>query len=217
MKILFFLIYIFKLCNGYNIAVVGANGNLGREIVFQATHERKLSVLGLTSNTNVFFEPSRSNSFSKSNEKTPKFESSLLTLHNYWSHIDHDYDHLVFCTSAKPFQHDYSNTLMTKVLQSLSEQCRSISLVSAFGVGDSLSQGNLGIQIMNSLYLQDVYRSKNEQESMINSINDTNLIKFIYRPKALSFGKTILKSLPRKDLAEAILNNIEEVGKKAFK
>ena len=214
MKILFFMISVFKLCNGYNIAVVGANGNLGREIVFQAIHERKLSVLGLTSsNTNTFFEPSRRDSFSKSNDKTPKFESSMLTLHNYWTYIDHDYDHLVFCTSAKPFQHDYSHELMQKVLQSLSEQCRSISLVSAFGAGDSLPQGNLGIQIMNSLYLQDVYRSKNEQETLIDSMNNTNVIKFIYRPKALSFGKTILKSLPRKDLAETILNNIEGLGK----
>ena len=212
MKPLFVVISVFKLCHGYNIAVVGANGNLGREIVFQAIHERKLSVLGLTSNTNTISEPSRSNSFSNYNDKTPNFESSFLTLHNYWSPIDHDYDHLVFCTSAKPFQHDYSQKLMKKVLQSLSEQCRSISLVSAFGVGDSLPQGNVGIQIMNSLYLQDVYRSKNEQETILENMNNTNVIKFIYRPKALSFGKTRLKSLPRKDLAATILNNIEGVG-----
>ncbi len=216
MNILFFISTVFQFCNGYNIAVVGANGNLGREIVFQAINERQLSVLGLTSNTNNYFEPSRLNSFSNDNDYPPEFTSRLLTLHNYWSYINQDYDHLVFCTSAKPFQHDYSNELMQKILQSLSVQCRSISLVSAFGVGDSLTQSNLGIQIMNSLYLKDVYRSKNKQETMIENIDNPNISKFIYRPNALSFGKTMIRSLPRRDLAEIILNNIESAYETRF-
>ena len=90
----------------------------------------------------------------------------------------------------------------------LSLQCQSISLISAFGVGDSLQLGNLGIQIMDSLYLKDVYRAKNQQELLVNNFMDQPVKKFIYRPKALSYGDTILNSTPRQRLAEEILNNI---------
>lgn len=211
MKLSYLITSIFSICSGYKLAVVGAGGNLGREIVVQAIRERRMSVLGLSSVTDVFFEPSRVNSFSNANDTPQKFESSMLTLHNYWSYINEDYEHLVFCTSAKPLQYDYSGELMEKIMQSLSPQCKSISLVSAFGVGESIKRGNIGIKIMNSFYLKDVYRSKNDQEDIINSINDTKLRSFIYRPRALSFGETTLRSYPRKDFAKLILNNIERV------
>ena len=38
-----------------------------------------------------------------------------------------------------------------------------------------------------------------------------NIKKFIYRPPALSYGKTILKSVSRMDLAASILDNIENL------
>ena len=170
----------FILCNlgqyvfGYNLAVVGANSNLGREIIFQAIYGKNLEVLGLSSKTDKLYQPSRINSFNSNTRNQLELKSPKLTLYNYWSNIYQDYDHLIFCTSAKPFQKDYSDRLTQKLLQNLSSQCQSISLVSAFGVGDSLQQGNLGIQIMDSLYLKDVYRAKNQQELLIN--NYTNLI-----------------------------------------
>ena len=53
----------------------------------------------------------------------------------------------------------------------------------------------------------DVYRSKNVQEELVENM-DSRLKKYIYRPKALSFGKTILDSTPRKELAKSILETI---------
>ena len=47
---------------------------------------------------------------------------------------------------------------------------------------------------MDSLYLKDVYRAKNYQESSNNYKGDVN--KLIYRPKALSYGKTYFDSPP---------------------
>ena len=216
-KLSFILSNLIQYTLGYNLAVVGANSNLGREIVFQAINDRSLEVLGLSSQTNTLYQPSRVNSFNPNTKNQPEFKSPKLTLYNYWSYIDQDYDHLIFCTSAKPFQKDYSDQLTQKLLQNLSPQCQSISLVSAFGVGDSLQQGNLGIQIMDSLYLKDVYRAKNHQEMLINSFYDQTVKKFIYRPKALSYGDTILNSTPRQHLAKEILDNIEILGLKSSK
>ena len=60
---------------------------------------------------------------------------------------------------------------------------------------------------MNSLYLKDVYRAKNVQEQLLNNSN-LNIEKFIYRPKALSYGKTNIDSTSRKDLAKKILDDL---------
>lgn len=207
-KLSFIFFNLIQYTFGFNLAVVGANSNLGREIVFQAVNDRNLEVLGLSSQTNILYQPSRVNSFNPDTNNQLELKSPKLTLYNYWSYIYQDYDHLIFCTSAKPFQKDYSDKLTQKLLQNLSPKCQSISLVSAFGVGDSLQQGNLGIQVMDNLYLKDVYRAKNQQELLINNFMDQPVMKFIYRPKALSYGKTILNSTSRQELAKEILDNI---------
>ena len=66
---------------------------------------------------------------------------------------------------------------------------------------------------MNKWYLKDVYRSKNNQENIL----DLDIFKTKYpelkttilRPKALSYGKTILASIPREQLAKDILDKID--------
>jgi hypothetical protein len=55
--------------------------------------------------------------------------------------------------------------------------------------------------------LKDAYRSKNEQEKILNRYK-TSAKKYIYRPKALSYGITQIDSTSRKELAETILNQI---------
>ena len=51
---------------------------------------------------------------------------------------------------------------------------------------------------MDSLYLKDVYRAKNTQEKLLHDYKG-NVEKFIYRPKALSYGDTFINSIKRKD------------------
>ena len=97
---------------------------------------------------------------------------------------------------------------MKKVIENLPNNCKTISLISAFGVGESLKKGNIGIAVMNAWYLKDVYRAKNEQELILNNIKNKNIKKFIYRPKALSYGKTTLDSTSRKELAKEILSKV---------
>lgn len=198
---------MFLLVKSFNLAVVGASSDLGKEIIYQGIIERKFNVLGFSSNSKISY-PFRGDSFKKQ-VTMPEFINNNLTIENYWENIGYyEYDHLIFSTSASPFQKDYSDLLTKKFLDTLPKSCKSISLVSAFGVGNSLYEGNLGIQIMNNLYLKDVYRAKNEQEKLLENL-DLNIKKFIYRPKALSYGYTKLESIPRDKFAKKILDDLD--------
>ena len=203
---LFLLASIFLIVESFNIALVGASSDLGKEIIYQGIVERKLNIIGFSSKNKISY-PFRGDTFN--NKITmPEFKSNNLTIENYWENIcNYEYDHLIFSTSASPFQKDYSDLLTKKFLDTIPKSCKSISLVSAFGVGNSLDKGNIGIQIMNSLYLKDVYRAKNEQEKLLENI-DIDIEKFIYRPKALSYGYTNIESLPRDKFAKKILDDL---------
>jgi hypothetical protein len=119
---------------------------------------------------------------------------------------------LVFTTGAAPFKDDYSDTLMAKIMPALPRSCKHVVLVSAHGVGSSLSKDEVGINIMNSWYLRNVYEAKNNQEDLLKlKIFKTKYPKLrtsIYRPKALSYGATMVKSTTRQDLANKILESI---------
>jgi len=210
LSLFLFLLQILQLSGlTFKVAVVGASGNLGRELVYQSITDHNWNVLGLTSKPNIFYEPVRINSFNiPNNLELKEFNSNKLILSNYWEYICDDYENIIFCTNGKPFQKDYSYLLTQKILTDLSPKCKSISLISAFGVKKNLKSYNLGIQIMNNLYLKDVYKNKRDQEALINSYNN-DIKTLIYRPKALSFGKTIINSTSRKELAKIILDNIK--------
>lgn len=79
--------------------------------------------------------------------------------------------------------------------------------MSAYGVGDSINEANLGIVSMRNWYLKDVYRAKEEQERLVNNFKK-NIKKYIYRPKVLSYGNTFFESIPRQKMAKEILENI---------
>lgn len=207
-KLLFLYSFIsFAYSFTSDLCVVGATSGLGRELIYQTTNIRKKSVLALTCTTNnKIYLPYRGDSFNY--KTTNETFAKNINVDSYWVAKPHQYKHLVFCTSAKPFEKDYSDTVTKKIIDNIPECCQSISLVSAYGVGDSLENANLGIQIMNSLYLRDVYRAKNKQEELINFYNNPNICKNIYRPKALSYGQTVLESMSRADFAERILDDI---------
>lgn len=198
------LLFLWTTVYAYDIGIVGANGRLGRELVYQATSNHK--VIGYTSKPNYILEPYRGNGFNE-NVKMNRYFNDNLDLYNYWENIDQDYNHLIFCTSAKPFEKDYSYTLFDKFLNQISNKCKSISFVSAKGVGNSLKNSNLGIQIMNDWYLKDVYDNKNKIEQVIS--NYEGPIKMnVYKPNALSHGNTYLLSESRENMAKHILDNL---------
>ena len=190
----------------YNICVVGAGSGLGREIVYQGLKNKNFKVLALTGKNKAIYEPFRGDGFNDIADTSPIIDTKLK-IDNYWKNITDDYENIIFCTGCGPFERDYSDGLMEKILINLSPKCKSISLVSAYGVGESLKKSNVGIEIMNSWYLKDAYRAKNEQEKFLESFNG-NIKKNLYRPKALSYGNTFLESTSRFDLACEILDNL---------
>ena len=206
LKILLLLNFFF-LSDAFKICVVGASSGLGKELIYQTVNERGGSVLGLTSENKPITFPCRVNSFNEIKNQE-EFKHPDLFKANYWGDISqYNYENVIFTTGAKPFEDDYSDKLMSKILENLPESCKTITLISAFGVGKSLKKSNLGIEVMNAWYLKDAYRAKNEQEKILNGYK-TSAKKYIYRPKALSYGITQIDSTSRKELAETILNQI---------
>ena len=191
----------------FDLCIVGASSGLGRELIYQSITNRNKKVLGLSRIQLPISEPYRGNSY-EDIKQMPEIKSKNLSLDSYWNNITDQYDNLIFCTSASAFEKDYSDKLTKKFLDNIPESCKTISLISAFGVGNSLNQGNIGIQLMEKIYLKDVYRAKNIQENLINSYKKKNVEKFIFRPKALSYGNTLFESTPRFELAEEILENL---------
>ena len=203
------LIYFFLSYTSYayDIAIVGASGRLGRELVYQSTKNMNKKVIGYTSNPHYIYEPYRGNGYNEEN-KGIEYKSSNLVLYNYWKPVNQDYEHLIFCTSAMPFEDDYSDKLFNKFFNQISNKCKSISFVSANGVGDTLENSNMGIKIMNNWYLKDVYRAKNKIEDILVKYNGPIEI-YIYKPEALSHGDTILSSVSRKSMAKTILHKLK--------
>ena len=198
--------------HAYKLCVVGASSGLGKELVYQASLNRNNTVLALTTKDFLTI-PCRTNSFNEIRNQ-PLYLTNKVVKENYWKDLStFNYEHIVFTTSAKPFKDDYSDRLMCKILQNLPDTCKTLTLVSAYGVGDSLNKNELGIVAINHWYLDDVYRAKNEQEKMVNynmfKNKYPNLKTFILRPKALSYGKTLLSSTPRQELAGSILDQLE--------
>ena len=191
----------------YNLCVIGATSSLGKEIIYRAINEKNANVLALSSSPNsVIYKPYRGNGFNEGS--TAEFKHKNFRVDSYWNYITDTYDNIVFCTSAKPFKKDYSDKLIDKYLNILPENCKNIVLVSAYGVGNSITNANVGIKIMDSLYLKDVYRAKNYQENSLNMYKGS-VRKLIYRPKALSYGKTVLQSTSRYELAGQIINHLD--------
>jgi len=214
-KIISFFMMLFSMTQGYRLCVVGATSGLGRELVYQAALDKNMSVLALSGTSKPLTLPCRINSFSE-NKNMPPFINPNVERGNYWKDLRcNDYEHVIFTTSASPFKDDYSDVLMSKIMQDLPPSCKHVILVSAYGVGDSLKTNEFGINVMNKWYLKDVYRAKNNQEELLNlkifKTKYPDLKMSIYRPKALSYGATMLSSISRQKLAEDILNDILKI------
>lgn len=205
---LLFLIFFYNFLNtyGFNLCVVGGSSGLGREIIYQAI-EKDLKVLTLTNNPDNIKLPYRGGGLN--NKKTNLLlRSCNLKITNYYNFNSYNFSNIVFTTGAKPWKDDYSDIITKNILSCESFNFDNIVLLSAYGVGDSLADSNIGIKIMNNLYLQDVYRAKNEQEKMLENykIQNPNTKVNILRPKALTYGDSIFIGKSRESLASEILD-----------
>lgn len=202
MKILFFL--LISSCNAYNLCVVGGTSGLGRELIYQAISSNN-KVLALTNNSLTIDYPYRGGGLNIGiNDK--KIVSENLQVDSYSNFNKYIFDNIVFTTGAGPFEYDYSDILTDNILNKLNSKLNGMVLVSAHGVGNSLKDSNIGIKLMDNIYLKDAYRAKNRQEKVVKKYGAQKKINtFIIRPKALSYGQNMYSIKSRQTLAKEIL------------
>lgn len=208
LKLLLILLNI-NIINGFDLCIVGSSGGLGRELVYQGlnNNNKNNKILALTSNPENIKIPYRGGGLSNKNSNL-LLRSPNLIISNYENFTNFNFSNIVFCSGAQPFTKDYSDSLTKNILNCEKLNLQNIVLISAYGVGNSLNNANAGIQIMNNLYLQDVYRAKNSQEKLLENYKKTNpnsIIK-IFRPKALSYGVNLYGAKSRETLAKEILD-----------
>ncbi len=208
MKI-FILFNILYLVNCFNICIIGSSSGLGKEIICQSL-EKNINVLALTNNPDKIYYPFRGNGLDENYKLKTLIKNPKLVIDNYNNNNKYLYENLIFTTGAKPFQNDYSFQLTKKILNQKNPILKNIILISAFGVGETLDQSNLGIKIMNNWYLKDVYEAKNKQEDFLkNYINqNSNINLIILRPKVLSYGENIYNGKSRQNLAKEIIDTL---------
>ena len=206
MKILNILLLL-QIVHSYNLCLVGGSSGLGRELIYQSLQNDN-KVLALTNNPDKIKIPYRGGGLNLK-DMDSIINSKNLYIDTYDNYNKYSFDNIVFTSGAKPFEIDYSDIITENILSNNNLNIKNIVLISASGVGDSLKQSNLGIQIMNNWYLQDAYRAKNVQEELVKQYCEKNNIKpIIYRPKALSYGPNIYSVKSREKLAGEILKTI---------
>jgi len=206
LKSIFLLFNIFSLSSTFNLCVVGGTSGLGRELIFQSLIQNN-RVLALTNSSDIIKFPYRGTGLQTRNVDNKMLNPSLV-VDRYENSKKYNFENIVFTIGAGPFEKDYSDIVTQNILENISDNSnlKNIILVSANGVGDSLKDSNLGIKVMDSVYLRDAYRAKNVQEIYVNEFGQQNNINtIIIRPKALSYGPNIYQIKSREKLASEIL------------
>jgi len=199
------MIILLNVVSAYDLCIVGGSSGLGRELIYQCLKNDK-KILTMSNNPDNIKVPYRGGGLQE--KKTNKLiEDKNLKVINYNDFSKYNFSNIVLTMGSKPFKNDYSDKITKDILDNKNLNLQNIVLISAYGVGDSLNNANIGIKIMNNLYLQDVYRAKNEQEKLVNlykkSNPDTNI--YILRPKVLSYGENIYLAKSRENFAKEIL------------
>lgn len=190
----------------FRIAVAGAHGSLGREIVKQSL-ERKWSVNALTRRKDPIYEPTRKGLLSEDTMIRIPLRHESLHHQLYTDDTSSAYDALVLCMSGRPFAPDDTTPVVNQLVSTLPRECTKVCLVSAFGVGDSLPRADVGIQGMTSWYLKSTYDAKEIQEQIVSSL-PPSVDVLILRPRVLSYERIWWNpiSTARQDLARTILD-----------
>lgn len=197
------------MTTSFTLGIAGVRGGLGRELASQAI-EKNWRVVGFVreDKTLPVYEPFRRGWLTDETKNLPEISSPKLSL--ALPDDRRQYDALVLAMSGKPFQPDTSVSTTQQLFRNLPPSCRSVVLVSAHGVSDSLKDANVGIKIMERWYLNDVYEAKKIQESLVQAL-PSHIGVHILRPKVLSYGSIPFNDIytTRQDLAQQICTLVD--------
>lgn len=207
------IIYIFLLLiskiDSFNLCVVGGSSGLGKEIIYQALQSNN-KVLALTNNPNKITVPFRNGGLEEKLVGEEIINGNLIK-DTYINYNKYNFKNIIFTLGGTAFKNDYSDKITQDILNNYKQYFDNIVLISANGVGDSLSNSNFGIKIMNDWYLRDVYRAKNRQELLVRDyeLKSKKTKTIVLRPECLSFGKNVYDCISREKLAKKILVDLD--------
>ena len=205
MKTIIHILLLIPKIMCFNLCVVGGSSGLGKEIIYQALQSNN-KVLALTKSPNKITIPFRNGGLEEKFVGEEIINNNLVK-DNYNNYNKYNFKNIIFTLGGTAFKNDYSDKITQDILNNYKYQFNNIILISANGVGDSLSNSNLGIKIMNDWYLRDVYRAKNRQELLVKEyeLKSKKTKAVVLRPECLSFGENAYDCIPREKLAKKIL------------
>lgn len=212
---LFYVCTQVAVTGGLCVGIVGAHGGLGRELV-QQTLDRGWTPVPIVRRADPILAPVRKGWLSPDEDATQQAAELVVPRTVNPTECPGSLDALVFALSGKPFESNGNSTSLVRALcASLPASCRSVSLVSAHGVGDSIREANVGIQVMRSWYLRDTYAAKEEQEDIVANCGARRTR--VVRPKVLSYSRIPFNpiSTPRQALASDLLDWAAEEGEES--
>ena len=189
------------------IAVVGAQGRLGRELVQQSLSRGWSTVAVVRRPWDPVFRPVRRGGLSPDAHDSARvipMQSRGLSVQSSLDDCPRC-EAVVIAIGEGPFHQDDGAKTVRRICATLPETCSHVCLVSAYGVADSLKGSGIGIKVMSAAYLRSNYASKAEQERIVSSCRADQTL--IVRPRALVHRSGMpLIGPSRRELASEILD-----------
>lgn len=185
-----------------SVAVVGAHGGLGRELIQQCLG-RDLRPVALTRRPgDPIYPPTPYGGLSgRGVDGSSPFRGLDVVDTRALPVALPPVEAAVIAVSGRPFREDDSTALVEALAARLPRATR-VCLVSAWGVGDSAAVSGPAIGVMRSWYLRSTYAAKERQEQIVADAFDASLI---LRPRALTYSP-LPYATTRSTLAGAILD-----------
>ena len=195
------LFLLWSTADAFRVAIAGAHGGLGRELVRQSL-DRGWKTFALVRRDDPVFEPTRTGWLSEDDTYRVPVRDKKLSTHSYEDELS--YDALAIAIGGRPFSKDTSVETVERLCADLPKTCKKVCLVSAYGSGDSLKNADAGIRAMSDWYLKDVYKAKRSTEALVSSLDKETLI---VRPRVLSYDSIPFNpiSSTRQDVAREIV------------
>lgn len=191
--------------NPRRLAIVGASGGLGRELVAQAM-QKGMCVDAIMLSKRPLRAPFRGGGLTDRST-----DDDLLPPSRYVSYDVVEYlksgptcSDLVLALGGKPFARDVGADVARAILESRVASLERIVLVSARGVNEETNDP--GIAAMRAVYLRGAYVAKADQELLLAKLPD-HIERRVYRPSALTYGRVPfwVRGVSRESLAQEIL------------
>lgn len=195
------------------VGVLGAQGDLGREVVSQSlsrgwtvhAYVRRPTDPVLTPVRRGWLSPDRT-----AMRAARPIISDRLRLFDSFDVAAGDEDALVSVMSGRPFANEMGTVdVFRNVCSGVDARTCRVCLVSAHGVGDSIEGANAGIQVMRGWYLEGTYAAKEAQENYLRTA--WNGTYTILRPRVLSYEPIPMNPIARtrNSVASEICNWLE--------